>query len=289
MFGNSALGWLKVSSRDSGKSLTAKRRGNRRRHVSFIPRLESLEDRSLPSTLTVLNNADSGPGSLRDTIAVASNGDTIVFDNKLNGQTIKLTSGQLTLDKNLDIEGLGAKNLTVSGNDSSRVFDVAAGVTATIAKLAIAHGMADMGGGIDNAGTLTLNNDILSGNRAVGGLGGGGILNEATASLTVNSTLLNGNQAIAGAGLDVFGGGLLNLGSATVNATIFNNNQALGGAAFTFFGGSVGGAIDNFGGASLTVTGSTFTHNQAVGAAGPFFGIGGAIENNAGFDLSKGS
>src|SRR6266478_7088651 len=72
MLGNSAFGWLKAISRDSRKSLTEKRGGNNRRAVSFIPRLESLEDRSLPSTLTVLNNADSGPGSLRDTIAVAS-------------------------------------------------------------------------------------------------------------------------------------------------------------------------------------------------------------------------
>ena len=167
MFGNSALGWLKASSRHAGKMPRAKRRGNRRHNVSFIPRLESLEDRSLTSTLTVLNNADSGPGSLRDTIATASSGDTIVFDNKLNGQTITLTSGELAISKNLDIEGLGAKNLTVSGNDSSRVFDVSVGVTATIAKLAIAHGMADTGGGIDNAGNLTLMNDILAGNRAV--------------------------------------------------------------------------------------------------------------------------
>ena len=37
----------------------------------FIPRLEALEDRFCLSTLTVVNNADSGAGSLRDTIAVA--------------------------------------------------------------------------------------------------------------------------------------------------------------------------------------------------------------------------
>jgi hypothetical protein len=31
---------------------------------SFVPRLESLEERALPSTLTVLNTSDKGPGSL---------------------------------------------------------------------------------------------------------------------------------------------------------------------------------------------------------------------------------
>ena len=43
------------------------------------PTLEMLEGRIVLSTLTVLNNADSGPGSLRAEIAAASSGDTIVF------------------------------------------------------------------------------------------------------------------------------------------------------------------------------------------------------------------
>src|SRR5438477_2388621 len=86
-----------------------------RRH-SFLPRLEYLEDRSLPSTLTVTNNFDSGPGSLRAAIAAASSGDTINFANSLKGQTITLTTGQLAISKNLDIEGLGADKLAVSGN-----------------------------------------------------------------------------------------------------------------------------------------------------------------------------
>jgi len=38
---------------------------------------EVLEDRHLLSTLSVLNNLDSGPGSLRAEIAAARNGDTI--------------------------------------------------------------------------------------------------------------------------------------------------------------------------------------------------------------------
>src|SRR4051812_41733506 len=45
------------------------------------PRLESLEERSLFSTLTVTSLADSGVGSLRTQIAAAQNGDTIVFSS----------------------------------------------------------------------------------------------------------------------------------------------------------------------------------------------------------------
>ena len=97
--------------------------------------------------------------------------------------------------------------------------------------------------------------------------------------------LTNNTATAASDTVDVFGGGLLNEGSATVTSCTFSGNQALGGGGTSFFGGSVGGGIDNFGGATLTVTGSTFTNNQALGT-GPvhFFGIGGAIENNAGFD-----
>src|SRR5262245_18676850 len=75
------------------------------RRNSFTPRLELLEGRSLPSTLTVLNNFDSGPASLRAQIAAAGNGDTIVFAPSLTGQTIILTSGELAINKSLDIEG----------------------------------------------------------------------------------------------------------------------------------------------------------------------------------------
>src|SRR5438445_10636447 len=103
--------------------------------------LEALECRALPSTLIVLNNADSGDNSLRAMLALASGGDTITFAPSLAGQTITLTSGELVIDKSLDIEGLGADQLTVSGNDSSRVFDITSGgLTVTLADLAIVHG-----------------------------------------------------------------------------------------------------------------------------------------------------
>src|SRR6266849_2582167 len=71
---------------------------------SFVPRLEQLEDRTVLSTLTVTNPADSGDGSLRAAIAAAQNGDQIVFDTSLKGQTITLTGGPLAITQSLDIE-----------------------------------------------------------------------------------------------------------------------------------------------------------------------------------------
>src|SRR5438128_5600138 len=103
------------------------------RRPSFMPRLELLEGRDVPSTLTVLNNHDSGAGSLRDAIGHAHDSDTIVFDPGLAGQTIALTSDELAINKSLDIEGPGADKLAVSGGDAFRVFHSSEGNTVPIA------------------------------------------------------------------------------------------------------------------------------------------------------------
>src|SRR6202011_3078237 len=75
---------------------------------SFVPRLEPLEDRTVLSTLTVTNPADSGDGSLRAAITLAQSGDQIVFDTSLKGQTITLTSGPLAITQSIDTEAPGA-------------------------------------------------------------------------------------------------------------------------------------------------------------------------------------
>src|SRR5262245_47861435 len=88
------------------------------------PRLETLEGRLVPATLTVTSDADSGAGSLRAAIAAASSGDVIKFAHSLDHGTITLTSGELALNKSLDIEGPGAGKLTISSGSASRVFHV---------------------------------------------------------------------------------------------------------------------------------------------------------------------
>jgi hypothetical protein len=85
----------------------------------FTPCVEALEVRTALSTLTVLNNSDHDPGSLRARIAAASNGDEIVFDPTLAGQTIALTTGELLQDKDLTITGPGSDELAISGNNAS--------------------------------------------------------------------------------------------------------------------------------------------------------------------------
>src|SRR5437762_2781254 len=73
------------------------------------------------ATITVTNTNDSGPGSLRQVLANANNGDTISFT--VTG-TIALTSGGLPVTKNVTISGLGANQLAVNGNQALFVFGV---------------------------------------------------------------------------------------------------------------------------------------------------------------------
>ncbi|HMC89491.1 MAG TPA: hypothetical protein VKI17_08080, partial [Gemmataceae bacterium] len=261
------------------------------RQRSFVPRLEPLEVRSLPSTFTVTNLNDSGSGSLRAAVLAADahpGPDTINFKPGLSG-TIRLTSGELAVTDTVKIQGPGALQITVSGNHASRVFDISGAANVSISGLTIADGLATQGGGILNetGSTLSLSQCILANNQAQGGQGGGALLNETGASLSLTGSTLSGNQAIAAPASDVFGGGLLNEGTSNVTASLFRGNQALGGASFTFFGGSVGGGIDNFGGGTLTLTNTIFVNNQAISAAGLYFGVGGALENNSGFDNTQ--
>ena len=268
---------------------------------SFLPRLEIIEDRTVPSTLTVTNNLDKGAGSLRDAITNAKSGDTIVFAPALNGQTITLTSGELAINKSLDIEGPDASLLAISGNDTNRVFDISEGNTVTIAGLTISQGRArdSDGGGVLNVGsTLTAVGDIFSDNEALVNStsaidGGGAICNRNGATLTVTQCSFLGNEALGrDRGSSAYGGAILNIGSvATVRLSTFMANRVVGGNGGEVAGNNnllglaVGGGIKNSGGGLLTVEHSTFLGNQAIAGNGGSGGKGAAlylVDNAAG-------
>jgi hypothetical protein len=222
----------------------------RRTPARYRPRIEVLEGRCLPSTLTVTSTADSGPGSLRYEIAAAKNKDTIVFAPSLDGQTITLTSGELDVTKNLTIQGPGAGQLTISGGGSSRVFEVANKTTVTLSGLTISNGTAAAGGGIlvDYGGTLTINNSTLSSNTA--GYYGGAIDNQG-ANLTISGCTLSGNSVVAGSG-----GAIRNEngGNLSISNSTLSGNSAPGGD---------GGAIYGFEGSTQTLTDCALSSNTA--------------------------
>jgi len=235
--------------------------------------VEPLEDRTVPSTFTVFNLADSGTGSLRQAVLDANanpGADLIRFAPEARDGTIQLTSGQLSITDDLQIDGPGADRLAVSGKDASRVFQISSGVAVNIDGLTVTHGRAvGQGGGILNAGALTVSHAVLSDNLVVGVPG-----------------------ATLGAVVDAFGGGIFNTGTLTVRYSGFVHNRAIGGDGTSDSIGSsgLGGAIMSAGTASApataTVSYSTFSGNQAIGGAAGIgasrAGLGGAINNSAG-------
>jgi len=222
------------------------------------------------ATFTVTNLADSGPGTLRQAILDAN---TTGGDDTINcsvTDTIILGS-ELQMSTNIVINGPGADQLTVSGNNSVSVFNITAG-TVEIHELTIADGNANNGGGIYNNGTLTVTRSIISGNRA--GFGdGGGIYNNGT--LTLVTCTLSDNDSFR------YGGGLFNAWNAQVtmfDCSVSGNtarDEGGGGvccsnnAAVTMFDCTVsdnqsrhiGGGILNFG--VLTLVNCTVSGNTA--------------------------
>ena len=196
------------------RSGTPIRRTPRRLAASRL-RVEALEDRSMPSTFTVLNLLDSGPDSLRAAVAAANANPGADAINFATTGIIALTSGQLDITDSLTINGPGVNALTVSGTGivsralppTGRVFGLAGNPTVLIANLTVANGWTNApGGGIYMAGgTLTLDHCTVAGNYAVNE--GGGIY-IAGGTLALNQSTVSGNYAEDYGGGGALGGGL---------------------------------------------------------------------------------
>jgi hypothetical protein len=255
-----------------------------------------LEERLAPASvpLLVTSLADSGPGTLRATVASAAPGDSIDFS--VSG-TVHLTTGEITIAKDLTISGVGA-TVTVDGLGRDRLFEVAPGNTVTIDHLTLTNGYARlsagssapaMGGAILNAGDLTLDTDTIDDNRAAGS--GGAVETKApmpgaatsSVSLTVLHCVFRGNRAIAGGGgaistydpMPAPGGG----GSVAVSvtsSTFEGNNAYLAGGAidFTLYSHSPGPS----GASSLTVDDSTFQSNEGATGGGIYYGSAAGLD-----------
>jgi hypothetical protein len=282
--------WLKTNVSRSRFSRIATRRVRRPPGPRFL-RLESLESRTvLSASPFIVNNLnDAGAGSLRAAVVGANatpGADVIYFADNLHG-AIKLTSGDLAISaKSLTIDGPGEDQLTVSGDNASRVFDIGGSANVSIAGLTISEGRANAGGGIlvEDSASLSISNCSLTDNEALGdaagGGFGGGIEDFSTGTLTVSNSTFDANKAIAvgfndpivSASYIFAAGGAIDLnlagtGSATISNSTFIGNEALGGSPGASAGG---GALSNSSdvGATLTVTGCTLKDNAAIGAAG---------------------
>jgi hypothetical protein len=273
-------------------SITGRAATRRRRAWGFEP----LEGRVVPSTITVMNTHDSGPGSLRAAITQAdmdTTQDTIDFAPSVTG-TITLLTALPNLTGHTILSGPGASALTVarsaaSGTPDFRIFTVNANAQVTISGLTISGGRSAFAGGIENFGMLMVTNSTISGNSAssTGGSTGGGIENE-TGTLIVTNSTISGNSASStgfgggsGGGIDNFGGTLIVTNSTISGNTASGSNSVGGGiwnqATLTLTNSTLSGNSANSGGGirntgTVTVTNSTLSGNSATG-------VGGGIDN----------
>ena len=224
---------------------------------------------ALANTCTVVSDADSGPGTLRDLIADAGC-DVIDFQ----GVALITVDLDLQILREVTINGPGADLLTLSGGETSRVFSILPGVgPVLISGVTITDGRANPGGGVSNEGTLLVTNSVISRNRPILGTfdgDGGGIFN--TGTLTVRNTLITLNGGMV---TFRFGGGIFNSGTATVeNSTIFRNWLFLGGGIYnegmltltnsTVSGNTsfANGGILNLASGTMNVTNTTVSGNS---------------------------
>ena len=214
-------------------------------------------------TVTVNALTDDGAGNcaakctLRDAILSASPADTIVFSSSLSyPATIVLSGTELYVFRDVTIVGPGIDALAISGNQQSRIMNVAVSASANISGLTLRDGFAADGqeGGafVVNAGSsLVLTRVLLTANRAVnvneGGSAEGGAI-YAEGDVRISDSILSDNHAIGGRGGDLIVCPSIDLGSA-----------GPGGYAS-------GGAISA--GAGLVLSNVVLANNSATGGMG---------------------
>jgi len=199
-------------------------------------------------------------------ISLASSGDSIIV-------AAATYTENLSIGISLKVVGSGASTTIIDGGGADTVVTVSNSSSfVTLSRVTIRNGSSGDGGGVNNFGTLRINNVTISSNTALGGVGFGGGIN-STGSLTVNSSAISGNTVSGTDGS--FGGGINSTGTLTINNSTLNGNTA------SVTRGSVasGGGIFNRGG-TLTINNSTLSGNHAGGAGGGIFNDGGTLAIN---------
>ena len=233
---------------------------------------------------TIFATADAS--AVQQAIDAAMPGATVKVAGFCKGvSTIEGTVQTVKIAKNLTLEGGYASGswdfsdpvahpATLDADEAGRGVYIATGATVTLRNLNIAHGVsADNGGGIYNAGAVTLERSTVRDSSAVLG---GGVYNAG--SLTVLRSLVAGNVASS------HGAGIYSPSTATAlalsNSTLANNTAAAQGGALwsqapagtlaqsTLAGNSAAAGSGLYLAAALTVKGTILADNTGGNCAG---------------------
>jgi hypothetical protein len=189
------------------------------------------------TTIDVSICAESGPGSLRDALANAVDGDTIDLTD-LRNCTVTLASGALTTSAAVTIRGPGETDLIIDGANTDRVL-YSLGAYLAISGMTLTNGYApESGGCLAASGNVTLDHATVTHCRAGSGNGpyayGGGVA--VTGDLTVESSTITQNTAAATDKAQ--GGGLASMNALSLVDSVISDNHV---SAAKVAGGGVAG------------------------------------------------
>jgi len=174
-------------------------------------------------TVAVLGGAAALAGTVPAAAAQVSRVDCSANHNALQpaingaapGETLLVTgacAGPFTISKDLTVDGVG--QAVLDGKRAGRTVTVGSGAQVHLRRLIIINGT----GGINNQGTLTVSDSVVSGNTTSNGPGGG-INNAGNATLVVTDSTVRHNFSVGA------GGGINNNGSLIVRGTdVFGNS-----------------------------------------------------------------
>jgi RHS repeat-associated protein len=207
-----------------------------------------------PLNFLVDELTDGAGTTLQEAITAANANpghDTITFSSGLDfSAAVDITlSAELDVTGDLTIIGPGADQLTISGNDTYRILDLAAGTNVRLVGLTLTGGSAAGAGGAIRAlgDELTLEECQILDSTAT--TDGGGIYTTGRVNLLESS--LSGNSATDGGAL------MLNGASAFIRQSTISGNSATNGAAI---------ALETS--ADATIVQSTIANNTAIANGG---------------------
>ena len=185
----------------------------------------------------VTTNADAGANSLRAAIAASTNGQIITFAPTMANQTITLASTlEIPVAKSLTIDATTAPNLTISGNNSVRIFLVKSThvnpTTLSLKGLTLTKGFTtEYGGAVksEHQGKINITDCIFKENNAQEG--GSAVFSAFEGKTTIANSKFENNTSTAknterGSTVMLWGPF-----SQTIQKCDFINNKGINGAA----------------------------------------------------------
>lgn len=238
--------------------------------------------------IAAINTANSGGGGTID-LAQGCTYTLTASNNGTNGSPMTGATGENGLPVITTSISIVGQSSTIQANKTGfRILQVnAPNGNLTLQGVTLTGGSSVFGGALfNNGGTVTLTQDVVSGNTAQmagGGLASGALAPGATGTvgtLTLNSTMVT-NNSVKGSSMGGGGGGILNHGGTlNLNNSEVNSNTSAGGGGGIASGTGTGGLS---GAAQLNITNSQVNGNTETGG---LMSGGGGLANGGSASIS---